>query len=336
MRATPRFSLSAWPVDIRKRIHFAVGLLGLAVGLLASYPTWSGVLSVQDDPKVRSIVRLPATVLGGVRVAELSGLAWDADEQVLYGISDRGYLYRFRLKLENRHLKSVEPMDAVRLRWPAHMEERTAGIDAEGLAILRGDNGVMGDAQLLVSTEGQPQVLRVSTGGQVLGLLTLPEPLSDARLYQGENAMLEALAHSQQYGLLTAAEAPLSGQIPGFHQIHAAGQSWRFPMLDSARSRLKAMELLPDSSLVVLERARTGKGKGLVNALRRVQLNACGGEVVCAAQELLFIDRTEGAENFEGMAYLGDMQFLLVSDNLGSKQTPSVFLLVDLKTRVRE
>lgn len=156
------------------------------------------------------------------------------------------------------------------------------------------------------------------------------------RIYQAENAMLEALAHSQQYGLLTAAEAPLSGQMPGFHQIHAAGQSWRFPMLDPARSRLKAMELLPDGSLVVLERARAGKGKGLLNALRRVQLNACGDEVVCAAQELLFIDRTEGAENFEGMAYLGDMQFLLVSDNLGSKQTPSVFLLVDLKTRVRE
>lgn len=324
-----RKALRSWVVRVAA-CTLVVSSLGSAL------PVGAAPAADPGNPAVRSIVRLPATVLGGVRVAELSGLAWDADEKMLFAISDRGYLYRFRLHLENRHLKSVEPVDAVSLRWAALGRDRADAIDAEGLAIFKGENGVMGDAQLLVSTEGQPQVLRVSTVGQVNGSVALPKPLADARLYQAENAMLEALAHSPPHGLLTAAEAPLKGQPAGYHQIHADGKSWRFPMLDTGRSRLKAMEFLPDGSLVVLERARAGKGKGLVNALRRVQLSSCGGEVVCEVQELLFIDRTEGAENFEGMAHLGDMQFLLVSDNLGSKQTPSVFLLVDLQTHSGE
>lgn len=167
--------MSAWAAGVA--VHISV-----LCGLVSALPLRAAQATDPGNPAVRSIIRLPSTVLDGDRVSELSGLAWGADEQVLYGISDRGYLYRFRLKLENRHLRAVEPMDAVRLRWPAHMQDKTAGIDAEGLAILRGDNGVMGDTELLLSTEGQPQVLRVSTGGKVLGLLTLPEPLSDARL----------------------------------------------------------------------------------------------------------------------------------------------------------
>ena len=36
------------------------------------------------------------------------------------------------------------------------------------------------------------------------------------------------------------------------------------------------------------------------------------------------------------MAQLGEDRFLLVSDNMGDKQTPSIFLLVDLKAALRK
>ncbi len=332
-RASPdhRCVLPAIAAAVATSITFAFCVLAW-LPARAAKPTDPG------NPAVRSIVRLPATKLGDVRVAELSGLAWDADEQMLYGISDRGFLYRFRLHLDNRHLKTVEPVDAVRLRWPMHLPPRHTGIDAEGLAILKGDNGVAGDTELLVATEGHPRVLRVSTDGQVLELVELPEPLSDPRRYRADNTMLEAVAYSPQHGLLAAAEAPLVGAAPGLHEIYAKGRSWRFPVLDIGRSRLKAMDSLPDGSLVVLERAKAGMGmrSGPVIALRHIRLAACGADVVCETNELLFIDRTEGAENFEGMAYLGDMLFLLVADNMGDKRAPSVFLLVDLKARHRE
>lgn len=308
----------------------------LAIGGLWSFSARAAPPNDPGHPPAISTVRLPVSVLGGLRVSELSGLAWDNDEQMLYGISDRGHLLRFRLRLDSGRLTAVEPLDAVRLHAPVQSLPGSAGLDAEGLAILKGDNGVVGDAELLVSTEGQPQVWRVSTGGEVLGRLKLPDRLSDARRYQADNAMLEAVAHSPLHGLLAAAEAPLADQAADFHEVHAEARSWRFPALDGGRSRLKAMEVLPDGSLVVLERARVGKGKGLINALRRFGLASCGAEVICAPQTLLLIDPATGAENFEGMAQLGEDRFLLVSDNMGDKQTPSIFLLVDLKAALRK
>ncbi|MDP2742408.1 MAG: hypothetical protein Q8O50_02945 [Hydrogenophaga sp.] len=50
-------------------------------------------------------------------------------------------------------------------------------------------------------------------------------------------------------------------------------------------------------------------------------------------QNLLHMDRAGGAENFEGMAYLGSGRVLLASDSGGKKGASTVFLLVNLPQR---
>ena len=283
-----------------------------------------------------SRVSLPAdTRVDGILVSEISGLTWDPEAQVLYAISDSGNLFRFRLAMENGALRAVVPVSAVAMqRLPGEKGKPTA-LDAEGLALQKVRAGDRQRVELLVATEGMPKVWRVDPAGTVLGELPLPVQLSDAKRYEARNTMLEAVAVHPVHGLLVAPERPLQGEDPlNGHRIHAHDRHWNIEAFDPLDSRLKAMEVLENGQLLVLERA--GSGKRMVNALRRTDLHACNAPAACAAQTLVHIDREGGAENFEGMAYLGRQQVLLASDNRGKKHSDTVFLLVDLLQTVPE
>jgi hypothetical protein len=301
-------------------------LCGAPAGMAESDPSHG-----QPTHHVRfSSVSLPAdTRVDGILVSEISGLTWDPEAQVLYAISDSGNLFRFRLAMENGALRAVVPVSAVAMqRLPGEKGKPTA-LDAEGLALRKVQAGDRQRVELLVATEGMPKVWRVDPAGTVLGELPLPAQLTDAKRYEARNTMLEAVAVHPAHGLLVAPERPLRGEDPlNGHRIHAHDRHWNIEAFDPLDSRLKAMEVLENGQLLVLERA--GSGKRMVNALRRTDLNACNAPATCAAQTLVHIDRDGGAENFEGMAYLGRQQVLLASDNRGKKHSDTVFLLVDL------
>jgi hypothetical protein len=267
--------------------------------------------------------------MDGIPVSEISGLAWDPEAQVLYAISDHGNLFRFRVSIENGALRAVVPVSAVAMQGPASEKGKPSALDAEGLALRKVWAGDRQRVELLVATEGLPRVWRVDPAGTVLGMVPLPAQLSDAMRYEAGNTMLEAVAVHPVHGLLVAPERPLRGEDPqNGHRIHAIDRQWNIEALNPLASRLKAMEVLESGHLLVLERA--GSGKRMVNALSRTDLNACNAPVTCAAQTLVHINRDDGAENFEGMAYLGHHQVLLASDNRGKKGSDTVFMLVDL------
>lgn len=296
--------------------------------------------AVGADPKVAaarsptqatfSSVSLPADMrVDGIKLSEISGLAWDGEAQMLYAISDSGHLFRFRLQMDHSVLRGVVPVAAVVMQRPEGKQVQTASLDAEGLALRRKPGVELPRLELLVATEGTPRVWRVDPSGRVLGDLPLPAGLSDAKRYEARNTMLEAVAVHPVHGVLVAPERPLRGEDPlDGHRIHATDRHWNIEALDPLNSRLKAMEVLEDGQLLVLERA--GSGKRPVSALRRTNLNACKGLAPCASQTLLHIDREGGAENYEGMAYLGGDLVLLASDNRGKQGRDTVFLLVDL------
>lgn len=292
-----------------------------------------------QPPQVRGVVQLKGSTVDGLRVAELSGLAWDARSKVLYGLSDRGHLIRFRLeRTADGHLQAVVPMSASALQDTRPGSGTKHTVDAEGLALWHPPGQEDGAPQLLVSTEGLPQVLQVDLEGRVQGAMELPAALGDARRYRARNSMLEAVTHSTRHGLLVAAEAALGDQDLSLHTVHGRSRSWSFAAHDPGQSRLKAMDVIDGERLVVLERSRVGKGKtkGLVNVLRLIDLERCAPQQVCEAQDLLVLEPTDGSENFEGMVWLGGQQFLLVSDSPGSAKAPNVFMLVDLSVPVRE
>ncbi|MCM5551426.1 esterase-like activity of phytase family protein, partial [Xanthomonas hortorum pv. pelargonii] len=57
----------------------------------------------------------PTTRVGNVPLTELSALAWDADEQRLYALSDNGYVFHFRLTLDGDEIVRVEPVHSAAL-----------------------------------------------------------------------------------------------------------------------------------------------------------------------------------------------------------------------------
>ena len=144
------------------------------------------VMAADAEPlTVAATLRVVGATIDGERIAELSGLAWDADEQRLYAISDRGVLFRFSLMLGANGQLEVEPIAASRLMPPAGSNT----VDAEGLAVTGADDGIRGNSELLVATEGEPRVIRYTLAGEPLGTLALPGGLDDPerfrRIYTG-------------------------------------------------------------------------------------------------------------------------------------------------------
>lgn len=271
-----------------------------------------------------SSVSLPSdAVVDGIRVSELSGLAWDAGTQTLYAVADSGSLFRFRLRIEDGALRAVEPLGAVPLQRP-EQGGKPRPLDAEGLALRR-----VGPAtELLVATEGRPAVWRVAPTGTLLGEMALPPALTDPARYGKRNTMLEAVAVHPRHGLLLSPEEPLQGEDPALgHRIRANDREWQIEALDPGRSRLKAMDITEAGNLLVLE--RSGGGKRLSNAVRLADLSRCGGPAPCPLRTLARFDTGTGAENFEGMTTLGPGLALLVSDNSGGKKArDTVFMLL--------
>lgn len=242
----------------------------------------------------------------GVRISELSGLAWDQDERLLYAVSDKGYVFHFRLQLEGNGIAAIEPVYAAPL---------AAGrLDAEGLAVLNADNGKPGDTELVVAVEGaEPRIVRFSPAGAMLGEIPLPPPLDDRRNYRGGNKGLESVAHHARYGVITAPEMPLRGQPENLHTVYASSRRWSFAAHPAEDSRLKAIEVLPDGNLLVLERSFSGATKPLVVSLRYVNLAACPADGACAAADLAVF--SQDRDNFEGLTHIGNHRFLIVSDH---------------------
>ena len=109
------------------------------------------------------------------------------------------------------------------------------------------------------------------------------------------------------------------------HTIYAEGKHWSFTRF-APDSRLKGFELLPNGSLVVLERTRNGAKDSLIASLRRVDLGSCPDGGPCATETLAVLPA--GPDNFEGLALLDAKHMLLVSDDGGSATQGTSFVLV--------
>lgn len=264
----------------------------------------------------------------GHRLTEVSGLAWDAAAQHLYAVSDRGLLYRLTLTRSSEQPLALQLLSARPLTTPDGRR-----VDAEGLSLLAASESLSGQTELLVASEGPARVLRFSTDGALLGEWALPTALAGSRALRRGNSQLEAVAVHPHLGLLVAAEAPSAGGGRAAHEVHSATRSWTFAAGSGRQVRLKAMDVLPDGRLLVLERAQASAG-GLVNRLLEVDLAACGGTVRCPVSERVVLEGEVDAANHEGMAWLGEAggqtQVLLVSDDRGARQGGTRFQLVAL------
>lgn len=259
---------------------------------------------------------LAGETLNGLKLTELSDLAWDEDEQILYAVSDKGNLFHLRPTIQEHELKSIELLAAYPLRGNKNLRLKTK--DSEGMAIANGNNGIPGDSKLLISFEGQPVIAWFTPQGDIISNETLPPALADGHAYVHRNKQLEAVALHPQLGILTAPELPL--QKNGKMVIYALnGLEWTLTRYPAANSSVVALETFDNTSVLMLERAFKSIFAPVIISLRQVTLSTCkcNEGLDSETKQLAVFDSSQGwrVDNFEGLTRHHDNYFFMVSDD---------------------
>ena len=276
-------------------------------------------LKIKNDTGNYELAILAAATLtnitvNGFKISELSGLAWDNDENILYALSDNGYILHLRPVFSNDHLKEILFIAGYFLRDQNNRPLRYKASDSEGLTASHTDNHIRGDTQLIVSFERIPRIIRYSTSGDLLSEITLPDVLTDINNYQSENKSLEAVTFNEKFGIITGPEFALKNQDSTQMNIYSAsGKSWHFPLHDQYHGGLVDMTIMEDGSTLALERSYGGLFPALQISLHRLNLDETNSssEIICnfPADEKIFNN------NFEGITRFRKNRYFMISDD---------------------
>ena len=262
-------------------------------------------------------VELPRTRVDGIELVELSGLGYDADNDIVYVLSDRGALFQMRLVLSDGALVGVDLLEAHALRDAAGGVLSGSAADAEGLAVLEGRNGRVDDTVLLVSFERQPRLAEYQPNGSQVRALGLPAGLQ-RQDFSGSNRGLESVMVAGPLGILTAPEKPLRGEPGGIISLLSMdGRRWRYPLYEE-RSAVVAMEWIGEDTALVLERDLDLFFYRIVTRLRLVSgLAESSASDTLQVRDIAAFDSGEGwrVDNFEGLTRLTGERYLMVSDD---------------------
>ncbi|HCU53389.1 MAG TPA: hypothetical protein DIC36_03600 [Gammaproteobacteria bacterium] len=265
--------------------------------------------------RVLGMLELPPLDVAGHKLSQLSDLAWDDDDGVLYAVSDRGTLYGLRPAFDQDRLTGVSLISAAPLIDPKTRKPvRFRRSDSEGLDILNGRNGRKGDAELLVSFEGEPRLARHRPDGSIIAEVPLSAPLNDIGQYR-YNRMLEGVCVHPREGILTAPEEPLLIDNGVARLYRQDGRSWPLP---TPRGGIVALECLPNGDVLVLERDFTTIVLRFVITLRRVHLpENAAADTTLKSEVIAVLDSADGltVDNFEGLTRHRGNRFFMISDN---------------------
>lgn len=264
------------------------------------------------------------TTVDGLRMIELSGLAFDAATPVLYAVSDRAALFTLDFQTDGTAITRLDPRRGVALTGldGAELTEGDFGPEAVSLRRDGPDAGT-----LLIVSETGPRAGVFDLNGRMLSEVALPEAVTDPKRQSGKNSGLEAMTELPGIGLLTLPEAPLKDEPATRHRIwRADGSSIFFSSEDIGESRVKSMTSTPDGRLLMVE--RTKDGKTLTPHLRLLDPALCDADSACpTAVAALDVPGITDAD-FEGITQVGDGLYLIVSDDKVKKQQRSVFALI--------
>ena len=279
--------------------------------------------------QIHGMLELPNITVDGHRFTQLSALAWDEDDDILYAVSDKGALFWLRPVINNRTLVDLQLIKAVRLydintgsvrgkRGTVENKPLRGGrIDAEGMEILNGRNGINGDAQLLISFERFPRIVGYSPEGFVQHDYPLPKPLNKVNAYRSRNKMLEGVCRSPVHGILTAPEAPLRSEQKNMTRIfNLHGKSW--PYLIHEGSHIVSLESFGKDGVLILERDfRLALGHTVITLKKIASLPKVPQPSPVASQTMAVLDSKSSLllDNFEGLAKHDGNYYFMISDN---------------------
>jgi len=284
--------------------------------------------------KLLGTLRIKNININSHKVTELSDLAWDEDEQLLYAISDEGLLYHLQISLKQGRLKSVKIIFATTLKSKAKKALRGKYSDSEGLSIINGNNGIKGDSKLIISFENKPRIAYYTPNGAFIKKVSIPKILRKKKYYRSKNKALESVTHHPKYGILTASEYPLKKYPKSYQSIYSSkGKAWHFPASQATNSAITGLETLQNGDILVLERAYQNPIIPINIYLRRVKLNQCNNKQECDTQTVAHFNGADGwlLDNFEGLSHFKGNQYFMVSDDNTNPLQKTILLLFEIK-----
>lgn len=328
-------------ISLLSRLFMGVGIISL---ISACSPLFSETFPYSLEPetdvgikpmkiKILSSKGLRLKDNNGNKISELSGIAWDRDENRLYAVSDEGMLYHLSVEVHKNNMRYIKVIKTYRLLSRERRRLRGKWSDSEGLSLLKGSNGISGDTELIVAFENKPRVARYSVKGKFLGDVKLPKKLWHKKKYRHKNKALESVSVHPQYGVLTAAEYPLKKQAMSLQTIYSSrGREWSFKASSAKNSAITGLEILPNGHMLVLERAWSGIKRAIVISLSEVNLTQCGGKKICEVITLASLSSRDGwmLDNFEGLAHYESNQYFMVSDDNESAFQSTVLVLFEI------
>lgn len=250
-------------------------------------------------------------------VDEMSGLAWDEDEQLLVAESDQGHLIKFKVELGKDRILSVTPVFFGPLQLKAG---DTTLSDAEDIALLGSANGVKGDTQIGVVFEDGPAAGLFNDKGEFIQTIKIPAPLSDVTSYDEQNRTVESIATSVNHGFLFVPQVSVIGG-KDVHTVYAEdGSTWSYNLLKPKHTNTKAMQTEPDGSLMLLEGVNLGGFWSSLDMgthemhLRRLDLAACAINGKCPVIDYIPKDPGTMTDRFEGITRIADNLYLMITD----------------------
>lgn len=251
---------------------------------------------------------------GHPALAELSDLAWDEDEQILYGITDPGKLLHLKPVFHDGQLTGMLLLKHYPLLNDKGRPLTGSWRDAEGLALERGNNGIRGDSRLLISFERKHRIERYSTTGQWMSKVPLPSRLKTRGYLPKANKGLEALTLHPKLGLLMG---PEYSHVEGANYLlNEHNRRWDYRPLEPDGA-LVALEALPDGDLLLLERAYTSFIEPWVISVAKIDFSDLMKSNRIKLKRIVRFDSSMGwrTQNFEGLTRHQDKRFFMASDD---------------------
>ena len=252
--------------------------------------------------------------------AEISGLAYDKRDDILYAVSDHGALFHLKLTLSGKKIEDIRLIDSYPLHNKKDKRYKKSKRDSEGLSLYKGD--------LLVSFERHPRIILFNKKGKRIKKIKIDSDLKNIDDYQGENSALEAVTYHRDHGIITAPERPLRGHDKKNHILYGKNSKWKF----HASGAITALEVMPDGNILVLERHFDKKTKHRVITLQTVNIHKCKENRLCPSTVLAQLDSYKGwtLDNFEGLTHLYDNLYLMISDDNHSKKQRTIAVLFEI------
>lgn len=284
---------------------------------------------------IHSVAWLSNITVGKFKIAELSGLAWDSDEGLLYALSDNGYLLLLKPRFQEQQMVSLTLEDARALLDERGRPLKYKPSDSEGLAVINDRNSTRGDTELLVCFERIPRILRFDLHGNMLEKLELPAGLDNINFYHSENKSLESVAVHPVYGVITGTELPLKQESDGQMNIYAlSGKHWSFPPFNPHYGALVDLAIMQDGGVLALERAYGG-----LFPIMEITLHHLVLEDESLHHEIIYtFDSRDGLfdENFEGITRHEDNAYFMISDDNNHPLHRTVLVYFSIMPSARE